>query len=128
MIPPGEILRISFRSLRANKMRSALTMLGIIIGVAAVIAMFAVGTGANRQIAETISGMGSNLLMILPGATTSGGARMRLSSDSALTLEDARAILEECPAVEDVAPRRKSSMGTPTGQPRYGALTHRSPT
>jgi len=70
-------------------MRSALTMLGIIIGVAAVIAMFAVGTGANRQIAETISGMGSNLLMILPGATTSGGARMRLSSDSALTLEDA---------------------------------------
>jgi putative ABC transport system permease protein len=109
MIPPGEILRISFRSLRANKMRSALTMLGIIIGVAAVIAMFAVGAGANRQIAETISGMGSNLLMILPGATTSGGARMRLSSDSALTLEDARAILEECPAVEDVAPVRRGT-------------------
>ncbi|MGC9490688.1 MAG: ABC transporter permease [Thermovirgaceae bacterium] len=85
-------------------MRSALTMLGIIIGVAAVITMFAIGTGANRRVADTISGMGSNLLMVLPGATTSGGARSRATSKATLTLEDAQAILESCPAIEDTAP------------------------
>jgi putative ABC transport system permease protein len=79
-------------------------MLGIIIGVAAVITMFAIGTGANRRVADTISGMGSNLLMVLPGATTRGGARSRATSNAALTLEDAQAILENCPAVEDTAP------------------------
>jgi putative ABC transport system permease protein len=68
--------KISFRALRVNKMRSGLTMLGIIIGVGAVIAMVAVGAGATQQIAAQISSMGSNLLMVLPGSTTSGGVRM----------------------------------------------------
>ena len=67
MINIPSTFRISFRALRVNKMRSALTMLGIIIGVGAVIAMLAVGTGASKRIAEQISSMGSNLLMILPG-------------------------------------------------------------
>jgi len=63
--------RIALRALRVNKMRSALTMLGIIIGVGAVIAMLAVGTGASRQIAAQIASMGSNLLIVMPGSSTS---------------------------------------------------------
>src|SRR5512137_2491028 len=97
-------MRIAFRALRVNKMRSALTMLGIIIGVGAVIAMVAVGTGASRKIAEQISSMGSNLLIILPGATTSGGVRMGAGTQPTLTMGDAEAIPRECPAVSDAAP------------------------
>lgn len=85
-------------------MRSALTMLGIIIGVSAVIAMLAVGTGASRQIEEQMSSMGSNLLIVVPGATTSGGVRMGAGTQSTLTLADAEAIKKECPAVEEVGP------------------------
>ncbi len=97
-------LKIAWRALRANKMRSALTMLGIIIGVAAVIAMLAVGTGASQRITQQIESIGSNLLIILPGSTTSGGARMGAGSEPTLTLNDAYAIKRECPAVSDVAP------------------------
>jgi len=104
MINIPSTFKISFRALRVNKMRSALTMLGIIIGVGAVIAMVAVGTGASQQIAAQISSMGSNLLIILPGATTSGGARMGAGTQPTLSMADAEAIQKECPAVSDVAP------------------------
>lgn len=104
MINIPSTLRISFRALKVNKMRSALTMLGIIIGVGAVIAMLAVGTGASKRIAEQISSMGSNLLIILPGATTSGGVRMGSGTQPTLTMGDADAMQKECPAVSDVAP------------------------
>jgi len=104
MINIPSTFKISFRALRVNKMRSALTMLGIIIGVGAVIAMVAVGTGASRKIAEQISSMGSNILIILPGSTTAGGVRMGAGSQPTLSLGDADAILKECPAVADDAP------------------------
>ncbi|HSB32072.1 MAG TPA: ABC transporter permease [Candidatus Sulfobium mesophilum] len=104
MINIPSTVKISMRALRVNKMRSGLTMLGIIIGVGAVIAMLAVGTGASREIAAQISSMGSNLLMILPGATTAGGVRMGAGTQPTLTLGDAEAIQKESPAVEDVAP------------------------
>jgi len=117
MINIPSTFKISFRALRVNKMRSALTMLGIIIGVGAVIAMVAIGTGASRKIAEQISSMGSNLLIILPGATTSGGVRMGGGTQSTLNLSDADAIVKECPAVADVAP----SMGG-VAQIIYGHL------
>ncbi|MBZ0155513.1 MAG: ABC transporter permease [Alphaproteobacteria bacterium] len=104
MINIPSTLKISFRSLRVNKMRSSLTMLGIIIGVSAVIAMLAVGSGARQRIAEQISSMGSNLLMVLPGATTSGGVRMGLGTQPTLSMADAEAILRECPAVAQIAP------------------------
>ncbi|MBI5598454.1 MAG: ABC transporter permease [Deltaproteobacteria bacterium] len=97
-------IKISLRALRANKMRSALTMLGIIIGVGAVIAMLAIGTGASERIEEQISSMGSNLLMVLPGATTSGGVRMGAGTQPTLSTGDADAIRKDCPAVEYVAP------------------------
>lgn len=104
MINVPSTLRISFRALRVNKMRSALTMLGIIIGVGAVIAMLAVGTGASRKISEQISSMGSNLLIILPGSTTSGGVRMGAGTQPTLSMGDAEAIMKECPSVAVVAP------------------------
>jgi len=96
--------RISFRALKVNKMRSTLTMLGIIIGVGAVIAMLAIGTGASKRIADQISSMGSNLLIILPGSTTAGGVRMGSGTQPTLTIGDAEAILRECPSVSNVAP------------------------
>lgn len=104
MINIPSTLRISFRALRVNKMRSALTVLGIIIGVGAVIAMLAVGTGASRRISEQISSMGSNLLIILPGSTTAGGVRMGAGTQPTLNMADAEAIRRECAAVSDVAP------------------------
>jgi len=104
MINIPSTFKISFRALRVNKMRSALTMLGIIIGVGAVIAMVAVGTGASQQISAQISSMGSNLLILLPGATTSGGVRMGAGTQPTLTMGDAEAVQKECPAVSDSAP------------------------
>ncbi len=85
-------------------MRSGLTMLGIIIGVAAVIAMVAVGAGASRKISDFIASIGSNIIMVVPGATTAGGVRMGSGTQSTLTMSDAEAIARECSAVSDVAP------------------------
>jgi putative ABC transport system permease protein len=104
MINLSWTVRIALRALKVNKMRSALTMLGIIIGVGAVIAMLAVGTGASKQIEEQISTMGSNILMVVPGSQTSGGLRMGSGTQPTLTLDDARAMVAECPSVLDVAP------------------------
>ena len=96
--------RIALRALRVNKMRSALTMLGIIIGVSAVIAMIAVGSGAKARISEQIASMGSNLLVVQSGSSTSGGLRMGSGSVPTLTVDDAEAILAEVPSVKYVAP------------------------
>ncbi len=104
MINISSTLKISLRALRVNKMRSALTMLGVIIGAGAVIAMLAVGTGASKQIEQQISSIGSNLIIIIPGTTTAGGVRMGLGTSSRLTTGDAEAILKECSAVENVSP------------------------
>jgi putative ABC transport system permease protein len=97
-------LLIALRALTVNKMRSALTMLGIIIGVGAVIAMIAVGTGAKRRIAEQIASMGSNLLIVLSGSSTSGGLRFGSGTVPTLNVDDAKAILNEIPTVKYVAP------------------------
>jgi len=96
--------RIALRALMVNKMRSALTMLGIIIGVSAVIAMIAVGSGAKQRIEEQIASMGSNLLMIESGSTTSGGSHMGAGTAATLTVGDAKAIEKEVPGVKYVAP------------------------
>jgi len=95
---------IAITALRANKMRSALTMLGIIIGVAAVIAMVAVGSGATARIQEQIQSIGSNVIIVLSGSITSGGVRMGSGFSMTLTEDDARAIANECPSVAAVAP------------------------
>ncbi|MCX8044057.1 MAG: ABC transporter permease [Desulfobacterota bacterium] len=115
MISVPVITRIAFRALRANTMRSGLTMLGIIIGVAAVIAMISIGAGARQRVANEVASMGSNLLIVVSGSTSSGGARMGAGSDPTLTIADAEAILRECPAVIDVAPLQSG-----TAQVVYG--------
>lgn len=99
-----ETAKISLRSLWANKMRSGLAILGVIIGVGAVIAMIAVGRGASLQIESHISSMGSNILIIVPGTTTSGGVRMGAGTQQSLSLDDAIAIEKECSAVSRVSP------------------------
>jgi putative ABC transport system permease protein len=97
-------IKIAYRALRTNKMRSALTMLGVIIGVAAVIATVAVGAGATARIQQQIASLGSNLIIIIPGSITTSG--IRLGSGIALTLteDDGRAIVAQCPAVSIAAP------------------------
>jgi putative ABC transport system permease protein len=104
MINISSTLKISIRALRVNKMRSALTMLGVIIGVGAVIAMLAVGKGASMELQKQISSIGSNIIIVIPGFTTASGVRMGSGSRSTLTMADADAILKDCPAVSEVAP------------------------
>ncbi len=98
-----ESIRVSLRALRANKLRSALTMLGIIIGVAAVIAMVGIGNGATASITAQIQGMGSNLLTISPGQSSSGGVSGGAGSSNNLTMEDV-AKIQVGTAIKAVAP------------------------
>ncbi|MCI0514569.1 ABC transporter permease, partial [candidate division KSB1 bacterium] len=98
------LLRAAFRTIERNKMRSFLTMLGIIIGVAAVIAMLAIGQGAEFSVREQINSLGMNVLIIFPGSVQQGGIRMGAGTNVTLTEDDARAIEKECPAVAYVSP------------------------
>jgi|UniRef100_UPI00404A966C putative ABC transport system permease protein len=95
---------ISLRALRRNVLRSSLTALGIIIGVAAVIAMVSIGNGAKNQIEGQIASLGQNVIMIFPGSSSSGGTRGGWGSASSLTPEDAFAILREVPGVVATSP------------------------
>ena len=97
-------MKIALRALQVNRTRSALTMLGIIIGVAAVIAMVAVGSGATARIQEQIQSIGSNLIIVLPGSISSNGVRLGSGAVVTLTEDDAKAIAAECPSVAAVAP------------------------
>ena len=100
-------LRIALNALRVNKLRSILTMLGIIIGVAAVITMIAVGAGAQQRVEEQIKNLGSNLMIILPGSTTSSGVRLGAGANQSLTDDDAAAIVREVPEVQVAAPSNR---------------------
>jgi putative ABC transport system permease protein len=95
-------MRTALRALRRNKLRSALTMLGIIIGVAAVITMVSIGQGADAAVQNQILSLGTNMLMVIPGATTSAGVRSGWGGVSTLSAADAEAIKKECPSVDDV--------------------------
>jgi putative ABC transport system permease protein len=97
-------IRIALRALKVNRMRSALTMLGIIIGVAAVIAMVGVGAGATARIQEQIQSIGSNLIIVLPGSISANGVRLGSGAVPTLTQDDAKAIAAECPSVALAAP------------------------
>ncbi|NMD04512.1 MAG: ABC transporter permease, partial [Deltaproteobacteria bacterium] len=104
MISIPSTVKISLRALRVNKMRSALTMLGIIIGVGAVITMIAVGKGTSEQVSKQIATVGSNMIIVLPGSTTAGGVRGGMGTQMTLTRDDAEAIERECSAVLYAAP------------------------
>ena len=112
-----QTLKIALRALRTNKMRSFLTMLGIIIGIAAVIAMMAVGSGASYVISQQIASIGSNIILVIPGSTTSGGLRTGSGGAQTLTSDDVKAIMNECPSVSLAAGTVRSS-----GQAVYGNL------
>jgi putative ABC transport system permease protein len=99
-----QILRIAMRALARNKLRSALTMLGIIIGVAAVIAMVSVGQGAQEQAQQQIAAMGSNVLFVGAGTVSRGGMSMGWGAVKSLVYDDMAAIVRECPAVKSAAP------------------------
>jgi putative ABC transport system permease protein len=108
-------LRVALAALRVNKLRSALTMLGIIIGVGAVITMVAVGAGAQARVEDQIKSLGSNLIVVLPGNFTAGGARMGSGSHLTITEDDAYALQREVAGVHAAAPRLMGS-----GQVVYG--------
>jgi putative ABC transport system permease protein len=113
---------IALVAIRVHKLRAALTMLGIIIGVAAVIAMVSVGAGAQRRIEEQIRSMGSNLIVVLPGTQTSGGIRWGLGSQATLTEEDARALASEIPAIEVAAPNVRGAAQTVAGNTNWSTI------
>ena len=96
-------VRIAGRALRVNKLRSALTMLGIIIGVSAVIAMVGVGSGAQARVAEQIQSLGSNLIIVLSGSTNSAGVRLGMGSQLTISEDDATAIAREVSSVQAAA-------------------------
>jgi macrolide transport system ATP-binding/permease protein len=109
-------LSAAAQALGRNKLRSALTMLGVLIGVAALIAMVAVGRGANEAVKKQIESLGTNLLVVVPGATTASGVRAGSGSASTLTVTDAQAIRREAPSVGLV-----SYLIRQLGQVQYGS-------
>ena len=109
------IMAAAVQAIRRNMMRSALTMLGVFIGVAALIAMVAVGQGANDAVRKQIERLGTNLVVVLPGARTAGGVRSGFGSASTLTISDAHAVLREATAVTEVSYLIRQS-----GQVEYG--------
>nr|WP_315431315.1 ABC transporter permease [uncultured Albidiferax sp.] len=102
-------LRSAWRALASNALRSLLTMLGIIIGVAAVITMVAVGRGATDRVQEQMKGLGSNIMLVLPGGATAAGVRQGAQTRSRLTEEDATAIQVEVPEVQVAAPSSRTT-------------------
>jgi putative ABC transport system permease protein len=98
------LLRVAFKAIAKNKMRSLLTMLGIIIGVAAVITMVAIGEGAQAQIRQQIQGLGSNLVIVFPGAGRSGGVSMGGGTGTRLTIEDVNRLKKEALLLGGVSP------------------------
>src|SRR5436309_10978630 len=115
----GNITLVGLRAISRNKMRSSLTMLGIVIGVGCVIVVVAIGAGASQSIQNTINSLGSNFIMIFPGAATQGGMR-GFTGQSNLTVEDADAIKAECPAVAYVSPMVRTNAQVVAGELNWG--------
>jgi len=108
-VNPLETLRVAWRALGRNKLRSFLTALGIVIGVGAVIAMVAIGDGAKARVEQSFAAMGSNMLIVMPGSTSSGGVQGGFGSMPTLTWDDLRAIQTEVPSVRYAAPALRTT-------------------
>ena len=115
-------LQIAARALRVNKLRSALTVLGIVVGVAAVVCMVSVGAGAQAEVSEKIRTLGANLLIVMPGAQNSGGARLESGTQVTLTEDDAAAIRGEVVDVQVAAPLLSRPMPLVAGNKNWMAL------
>lgn len=105
----GNLLKVALKALKRNKMRSLLTMLGIIIGVASVITMLAIGQGSKKSIQDQIASMGSNMLFVMPANMRTGGVQQGNSSSQRLTMDDVDAIRTESDAIVAVSPEVRSS-------------------
>jgi len=114
--------RIALRALQVNRTRSTLTMLGIIIGVAAVIAMVGVGAGATERIQAQIQSIGSNLIIVLPGSISSNGVRLGSGGVATLTTDDAKAIADECPSVALTAPTVRGGVQVVYGSNNWATI------
>ncbi|MBP2304280.1 FtsX-like permease family protein [Azospirillum melinis] len=117
-----DALRAALDSLRANPLRSALTMLGIVIGVAAVIAMVAVGAGARDQVLRQIASLGTNLIMVGQGSIARGGVKLGAGTASSLTEDDALAVLSEIPGVVVTAPSVRWGLQIVAGNQNWGTV------
>jgi putative ABC transport system permease protein len=115
----GSTLNIAFRALRRNKLRSVLTALGIIIGVAAVIAMVGIGNGAKAQVEAQIASLGQNVILIFSGSTTSSGIRTGWGGAGTLKIEDAEAIRREVPGVTAVSEEVASTTQVAAGNQNW---------
>ncbi|HEY1250282.1 MAG TPA: ABC transporter permease, partial [Thermoanaerobaculia bacterium] len=113
------ILKVGLKAIARNKLRSTLTALGIIIGVACVIAMIAVGQGSQASIQAQISSLGTNFLMIFPGVATQSGARI-FTGQSTITDDDVDAVRAECPSVAYVTPVSRSGAQVVNGSLNWG--------
>lgn len=113
----SNLIKIAKNALMRNKFRAFLTMLGIIIGVASVIAMLAIGQGSKKSIQDQMSSMGSNLVFIMPGSQQRGGVMVGGSSNQTLRMEDVEAISEQCTAISAISPELRTS-----GQVVFGNL------
>lgn len=103
------LTKIAVNALLRNKTRAFLTMLGIIIGVASVIAMLSIGQGSKKSIQDQVSSMGSNMIFIMPGSQKAGGIQMGNTSSQSLTLKDVESLKIECPSISAVSPEVRSS-------------------
>jgi putative ABC transport system permease protein len=115
----GNITVVGLKAIFRNKLRSFLTMLGIVIGVGCVIVVVAIGNGASQSIQQTINSLGSNFIMIFPGASTQGGARF-MTGNSTLTIEDADAVKADAPAVAYVSPVVRTAGQVVAGELNWG--------
>ena len=115
-----ETMRIAIDSLLRQKTRALLTMLGIIIGVGAVISMVAVGQGAQSAVEAQIASLGTNILIVFPGSINQGGVRSGAGSKTTLTLADVQAIKEQCSAVALVSPNTRTSKQVVAGNQNWG--------
>jgi putative ABC transport system permease protein len=115
----GNITIVGIKAIARNKLRSFLTMLGIVIGVGCVIAVVAIGNGASKSVENTINSLGTNYIMLFPGAVTQSGARL-FTGNSTLTAEDADAIKAECPSVAYIAPTVRTNAQLVAGELNWG--------
>ena len=121
---PFSTLAIALHALSINKLRSALTMLGIIIGVAAVIAMIAIGQGAQRRVAEHIQKLGANVIVVWPGSRTAQGLRLGATTAATLTEDDALAIAREVPGIMHAAPSIRGNAQVVAGNTNWATVVY----
>jgi putative ABC transport system permease protein len=118
-----EGVTVAVDAIRAHKLRSFLTMLGIIVGVSAVIAMISLGEGAKRQVEESITSLGTNLLYVKPGSSRRGAVRLGSGTAPTLSMDDAEAIHIECPSVVGVAPHAGRTTQVKYGNKNWASYT-----